>query len=523
MKRRRLHNRPGVEPLEGRALLSTAGVHAEAKSKVPAAYKPPPNSNPQFPPYDITAAVDPISDPSGSGNVFRGLILVSGSARPYSTLWLAVGTRPGYFTNIGTADSTGHYVVAAQVGYGTSVLQVFAESPAQNYSNVATVDVTRGNPIVAWDSMALASFSNQGTSAAEAARDLAILHAAQYDAVADIDFPSSAYQVHDAPPKGASAEAAANSAGVATLINLFPSLTSVYLSAYAAAVAGLGTDTQSVKDGLNFGFEVAKQTLANRADDGSNATGFDPPSNVPGLWRPTPPSFAPAVNPQFGKVTPFEISGGSEFRPAAPPAVGTAAYDQALAQVTALGELNSTTRTADQTSSALFWADGDYTSPYHWNKIAEDISASRKDSLVKDARLFAQLDFALADAAIASADSQYTYDEWRPVSAIQQVEPIWTPLQATPASPSYVSDGAAYGGAASKILASAFGSNVKFTVNIGGTTGLTRSFSSFAAAASDQADSRVYGGVNFSFDTQAGLTLGNQVGQAVLNNFPKKK
>ena len=521
MNRRRLQNRPGVEPLEGRALLST--VHASAVPKVPAAYKPPTNVPPKFPPYDITARIDPISDPGVTGNVFRQDVLISGTARPYSTVWLAVGTRPGYFTNISGADSTGKYVFNVPVPVGTTTVQVFAESPAQNYSNVEDVSVTRGNAIVAWDSIALGAFLNQGTSAAQAARDLAIVHAAQYDALANIEFPNSAYQVHLTPPKGASAEAAVDQAAYTVLAAIFPSLQPAFFSAVGASLAGLGPYTTAVKDGQDFGAKVALATLANRANDGANATVTDAPQNVPGLWRPTPPSFAPAVNAQFGRVTPFAISSGSEFRPAAPPAVGSAAYDQALAQVASLGRSNSTTRTADQTASARFWADGVYTSPDHWSRIAESLSISHKDSLAKDARLFAQLDLALADSAIASSDSQYTYNEWRPVSAIQQTDPTWTPLLTTPASPSYVSDSAAYGGAASTVLTSAFGSKVKFTSTVGVNAGPTRSFTSLDAAAVDQASSRVWGGVNFTFDAQAGLTLGNQVGQAVLNRFPKGK
>ena len=512
-----------MESLEGRALLST--VHASAANRnphQPAAHKPATHAAPKFPPYDITAEVNQESDPSGTGNIFQQNVLVDGFAKPYSVIWLAKGLKPGYFTTITQADYAGHYAFLTPVSKGSTVLQVFAENQSQNYSNIEKVTVTRGGPIVAWDSLALRAIQNTNLPAPEAARDLAILHSAQYDAVAAATSPKSAYQVHVTASKGASAEAAANSAAFVVLSALFPSQNLAISGAYNAAVAGF-TKGPSITAGLALGKEVANQTLADRANDGSNTVVNFAPSNVPGRWRLTPPNYSPAIDPQFGQVTPFEIASGSAFRPVAPPSIGTPAYDQALSQVASLGRSNSTTRTADQTAAALFWNDGPgtYTSPGHWNEIAEQLAVGRKDSLVKDARLFAQLDFALADAAIASSDSQYTYGEWRPVTAVQQSDSTFGPLLVTPSSPSYVSENAAYGAAAAEVLSSTFGAKTKFTDKLYASTGVTRTFASFNAAATENANSRVWGGVNFSFDAQAGVDLGTQVGKEVLAKFPK--
>jgi hypothetical protein len=508
-----------VEPLEGRMLLST--VKAE-KTTNPAAYKPPPNEKLLFPPYTISAEINPNSDPAGSGYIFQQEVEVSGYAPDYSNVWLAVGLRPGYFTNVARAGADGSYAFLVNVPHGTNTLQVFSEDVAQDYSKISYVTVNYGNAITAWDAIALRAIRNLDLSAPEAARDLAILHAAQYDAVADIDTPSQAYEVHLTPSKGASDQAAANSSAETVLDALFPSQAQAFTDAYNAAVLGLPSN-KATSDGLAFGRLVANQTLADRSNDGSNAVVSLTPSAVPGKWRPTPPTYAPATDPQFAKVQPFVISDPSEFRPAAPPAIGSTAYDQALTQVASLGRADSSTRTGAQTAAAEFWNDGTgtFTDPGHWNEIAESVAVSRRDSLQKDARLFAQLDFALADTAIASTDSQVTYDEWRPITAIQQTDPTFTSLLATPASPGYVSDNAAYGAAASTVLTSAFGSNVKFTDDLYASTGVTRTFSSFAQAATQDANSRIWGGVNFSFDTQAGSTLGTQVGKAVLGGFPK--
>ncbi len=509
-----------VEPLEGRMLLSTVKA---VRTTIPAAHKPPPSEKQLFPPYQITAQINANSDPSGSGYLFQKNVEISGVAPPYSTVWLAIGTEPGYFTNVARADGYGDYAFLVPVPSGTTKLQVFAENLAQDYSDIATVTVNQSNPIVAWDAIALRAIRNANLTAPEAARDLAILHAAQYDAVFDISSPKQAYQVHLTAPKGASAEAAANSAAETTLAALFPAQSQAFANGLNAAVAGLPTN-KSTTNGLAFGKLVARQTLANRANDGSTGSVTLAPSATPGKWRPTPPTYAQPTNLQFAKVTPFVISSPSEFRPAAPPAVGSATYDEALTQVASLGRSNSTTRTRQQTAAAQFWNDGvgSFTNPGHWNAIAETVAVSRKDSLLKDAKLFAQLDFALADAAIATTDSVVNSDEWRPITAIQQADPTFAPLLNTPASPGYVADHAAYGAAASSVLSAAFGANTKFTDKLYASTGVTRTFTSFAQAATEDANSRIWGGVNFSFDTQAGSTLGAQVGKAVLAGFPKK-
>jgi hypothetical protein len=526
--RRRFRSRPGVEPLEGRALMSaTAPAHAKATTTVhatatpPAANQPPENTKREFPPYNISVEINQDSDPAGDDYVFQKQVLVDGYAVPGSTVWLAEGTRPAYFTNITQADYTGHYAFLVPVDFGSTVLQVFAENPAQDYSNVNAVTAFRGNEVVAWNSIALRAIRNLGLPGTEASRDLAVLSAAQYDAVANIDSPNQVDQVHQTAPKGASPDAAADAAAQVVLEALFPSQYGAFQDAYNAAVAGLPA-TQSTHDGLVLGREVANRTLALRADDGSDTNGILYPSAVPGKWRPTPPEFDGALDPGWAQVTPFLLTSGSEFRPAPPPALNSTAYDQALEQVALLGRSNSTVRTADQTAAAQFWngEPGSFTDPGHWDEIADIVAIQRKDTLAKDAAIFARLNFAMADAEIAATDAQDTYDLWRPITAIQQVDSTFGSLLDTPPTPSYVSDNAAFAGAASTVLSAAFGAKTSFTDTLYAATGTVVNFPSFNAAAREDGQSRIYGGVNFSFDVTAGLKLGDQIGQDALKKFP---
>jgi membrane-associated phospholipid phosphatase len=192
----------------------------------------------------------------------------------------------------------------------------------------------------------------------------------------------------------------------------------------------------------------------------------------------------------------------------------------AVSQVESLGDVDSTTRTPDQTQIALFWSDGAGTDtpPGHWNAIAEQVALQKKDSVVQDARLFAQLDIALADAAIAAWDAKYAYNYWRPITVIQQTDPTWKPLITTPNFPSYVSGHSTFSGAAEVVLSSFFGQNVTFSATSDGLPGVTRTFTSFAQAADEAGMSRIYGGIHYSFDNTAGLAMGRALGQYVVDN-----
>lgn len=539
-QRRSARHQVGVEVLEGRTLMalgnlfsglipnysSTTSTVVTPKFAQKILHQP---TNVSFPPYNISARIAAISDPGQTGIVDGPKVVIEGLAPADSTIWLAYGPL-GYFTTVTKADSNGYYLFNATVPTGATKIRVFAESLADDYSNVATVRVVNANPIVTWDAIAVGAIRKANLSAEEASRVLAILHVAQYDAVAATTKPSSAFLVHPATIKGASVEAAADAAAATVLENLLPDQASTFQielttdlndlrtklfstdQSYHSPVALPGTDPRtalSVANGSAIGQEVANQVLATRTNDKSTLV--------------TAAGVVP--NPDWGQVTPFALTSGAEASPVAPPAVGTAAYDQALNEVNSLGLATSTTRTNDQTAAAEFWDDpaGTATDPGHWNTIAENIAIGRKTNLLTTARTFAALDVALADAAIASFHAKAAYNSARPVAVIRATSnPTWTPLLTTPATPSYVSAHAAYGAAASSVLAATYGAKYPFTTAVDAIDNHpARHFGSFAAAAAEDAASRVYGGVNFRFDTTAGASVGTAVAKIVLAKFPK--
>jgi membrane-associated phospholipid phosphatase len=225
------------------------------------------------------------------------------------------------------------------------------------------------------------------------------------------------------------------------------------------------------------------------------------------------------------------LTSGSQFRPTGAPSLTSAEYTAAFTEVKDYGSRDNSLRTADNTTSALFWADGGgtYTPAGHWNDIAATAASVAGKSVLDNARIFAQLNIALADAGIAAWDAKYTYNTWRPITAIRQADrdgnintnadPNWTPLINTPPFPEYVSGHSTFSGAAAAVLTNAFGSNFSFNSGSVGLPNVTRSFTSFDAAAAEAGQSRVYGGIHFQFANQDGLTLGKQIGNYVTNNL----
>ena len=224
-------------------------------------------------------------------------------------------------------------------------------------------------------------------------------------------------------------------------------------------------------------------------------------------------------------MTPFVLTSAAQFRPAPPPPLNSPAYGQAITEVAALGQDSSTTRTADQTVAAKFWAGPIWNT---WNEIADSAALRHHTGLEQTARLFAVLNFAFADSVIAFYDAKYTYLLWRPISAIRGAmtdgncitvfDPTWTPLATTPADPSYPGAHSTVSAAGAAVLGAFFGNGDQIQVTSDVLPGVVRSFDSYTAVASEAGLSRIYAGVHTRLDHDAGLVLGGDVAQFVLGH-----
>jgi membrane-associated phospholipid phosphatase len=395
--------------------------------------------------------------------------------------------------------------------------------------------IESGQPVIDWNQILLSIVNTPGAQPAniQPTRNFAIVHAAIYDAVDAIDRTHEPYLIDIRAPRSASETAAADAAAHTALVGLYPAQQSMLDADYAAELAKVA-DGPAKDQGVKLGEQVATDLLAIRANDGSSVT---PPPFVPGTapgdFRPTPPNLPTPVFTTWGQVTPFVLDSGNQFRPAPPPALTSDAYASAINEVQSLGSATSTTRTPEQTQIGQFWAP-----PIQnfWNQIAQTVALAHHTDLPTTARLFAALNLSLADSAIAFYDAKYTYQLWRPVTAIRLADtdgnpatvadPNWLPLAGnTPADPSYPGAHSTISAAAATVLGSFFGDRQSFSVTSPALAGVTRSFDSFSAAAEEAGLSRIYAGVHTRLDHVAGLTLGHDIGNFVLRNalLPNEK
>ncbi|MFO1358315.1 Ig-like domain-containing protein [Plasticicumulans sp.] len=383
--------------------------------------------------------------------------------------------------------------------------------------------------VLDWISQALEAVRRDATDPPIATRWLAMESLAVYDTLAAID-GTPAYLTRHTVTGPVSTEAAIATAAHRVLVRAYPAQQAAFDAALAASLAAV-PDGTAKSAGIALGQAVAEDVLALRAGDGSDAFVTYPGSTAMGAWRPTGPMYEVADEPQWGELTPFALASADEFRPAAPPALDSAEYAASVEEIRALGSATSTVRTAEQTRQAQFWADGagTYTPPGHWLQIAAQLAGAQGNSLAANARLFAQLNVALADAAIAAWDAKYTYGLWRPETAIANAdldgnpattpEDGWTSLLITPSHPEYVSGHSTFSAAAAGILSATFGADTAFTTTSYALPGITRSYTSFDEAAAEAGRSRVYGGIHYEFTNQAGQQLGHAVADAVLARF----
>jgi membrane-associated phospholipid phosphatase len=385
-----------------------------------------------------------------------------------------------------------------------------------------------GQSVIDWNQLLLSIVNTPGAQPAsiQPTRNFAIVHAAIYDAVNAVDRTHEPYLISIRAPRDASETAAADAAARTALLGLYPSQQATIEATYATELAQV-PDGPAKDHGVSLGTAVANDLLAIRAGDGSNIT---PPPFVPGTapgdYRPTPPNFPAPVFTTWGQVSPFVLDSGNQFRPAPPPALTSDAYAAAINEVQNLGSVTSTTRTADQTEIGKFWAP-----PIQnfWNQIAETVAAAHHSDLPTTARLFAALNLSFADSAIAFYDAKYTYQLWRPVTAIRMADtdgnpnttadPNWLPLAGnTAADPSYPGAHSTISAAGADVLGSFYGDKQSFSLTSTALPGVTRSFTSFSAAAQEAGLSRIYAGQHTRLDHVAGLTLGHDVAGFVLHN-----
>ena len=399
---------------------------------------------------------------------------------------------------------------------------------------ISIIPTTRGDVITDWNDAALQTIRENRTNPPRASRALAMLHLAMYEAINGLDRTHEPYRLHYVP-KVASKQAAASAAARKVLSSLFPTNTPPFTALHNEVLSRVPRGPRKFV-GIAWGNLVADRILKARALDGSEAVVASPVGTNVDSWVATPPGFVAWLLPEWATVVPFGMDECAQFRPSGPPPLDSARWAADFNEVKALGAAQGSTRTADQSEIAQFWADGGGTEtpPGHWNSIAQDVAAAAGNTLEENARLFALLNMAMADAAICAWDAKFAYNNWRPVTAIRNAdldgndltEPdvAWSSFIGTPPFPDYVSGHSTFSGAAATVLALFYGTDkVSFTTGSDFLPGVTRSFTSFSQAADEAARSRVYGGIHFQFASDDGLIAGMGIGEWTFTHYFQRR
>ena len=392
----------------------------------------------------------------------------------------------------------------------------------------APVLAAADNVVVEWNAIAVGTALAVAQGPVPQTRSMALVAVAVNDAVNGLTGRFATYAPSGAAPAGASADAAAIGAAHRALSLLFPTQTAALDAARAASIAAHGISPSD--PGLAFGASVADGTFASRSNDGAAQAQFPftaPGAGNPGVWVPTPPANLPALLPGWGAVTPWVLRSGAQFRPDEGPSLTSDQYARDFNEVKTMGSATSATRTTEQTNIARFWLTS---AAVIWDGALRLVATARALDASEAAHAFALVNLAGADAAIACWDAKYTFDFWRPITAIHNADadgnpdtspdPTWSPLAPTPNFPEFVSGHAVVSGAMGTMLALLFGDDpgITFTVTSPTNPGFTRTWTQFSQGIAEVIDARVWTGFHFRTSDTRGAEVGRRVARFVLTH-----
>lgn len=200
------------------------------------------------------------------------------------------------------------------------------------------------------------------------------------------------------------------------------------------------------------------------------------------------------IAPLFGQLKTWNVPDIAAIRPVPPPKPDSDAFKNDVTELLEVAKNLS----KEQRRIANWWSDGlgTYTPPGHWNRFATECIVKNKLNPIRSARVYAYMNMAIHDAGIACWDAKYYYHYPRPIQLIENFKTIL----GTPNFPSYTSGHSTFSAAAADVL-SYFFPNDK------------QKFDNWAKEASE---SRIYGGIHFRFDCEAGLIQGKKVAEFAL-------
>ena len=417
-------------------------------------------------------------------------------------------------TDVGSARTDGHDNVSANASDNAAV----------------TVAVTAADNAVAiaWNELAYTiAAEHDGFYSFIGVRALAMTHLAMHDALNTIQPEFERYAYFGNADEDADPVAAASAAAFSVLAAVYPARTDTLEQVLTHWLDEIDDDGARER-GKQLGHAAAAAILKKREGDGHEKNGDYTPMTKPGDYQYTP-GYDYVWKPDFSVAKPFVLESVDQFRAGPPPAITSARYAKDYNEVRVMGATKSKRRTIDQTHIAHWWAEF---GEHGWNRIGRITAAAQRLSLAETVRMFALINVNLYDLYLASFESKYTYDTWRPYTAIRNgdadgnaatdADPDWQPEMQTPPWPDYPSTHAAVGAGGAEIVASVFGTTeVPFSMaSTTATDGYpVRAYEDLDRAAADCADSRIFNGYHFRFATESGLVQGRAVARHVVRSM----
>ncbi|HEX7296515.1 MAG TPA: vanadium-dependent haloperoxidase, partial [Pyrinomonadaceae bacterium] len=388
----------------------------------------------------------------------------------------------------------------------------------------STATTTSDAVVLEWNQIAVATIGAQPPF--PSARFMATVQLAVFEAVNSITGKYEPYLGTIIAPQGASAEAAAVAAAHGVLKAFFPAQGATLDQQRSDSLATI-PDGQAKTDGIAVGEAAAAAMIANRTNDGSAPPQFHTPPNSDPYERQTTAGCPPGggIFKHWPNVKPFGVESSSQFRADPPPKLTSGTYARDYNEVLALGEINSTLRPQDRADIALLYA----AQPPHygWNSVLRQIASTRQDDITTTARIAAVMNMSLSDAFITMFESKYFYRTWRPVTAIPRgaedgnahtAPSSFTPFILTPCFPGYPSGHGSGTGAALEVVERAYGRFNSVTMSHPGAPGIVIQYNDLRDIIDDVSDARVFGGIHFRSDQDAGERLGREVGRYINHN-----
>lgn len=353
-------------------------------------------------------------------------------------------------------------------------------------------------------------------------RIVAMVHLAMFEAINSIEPRYRPYRARLHAEPGASRDAAAAAAAHYVLVRAYPAQVKELDKALQASLAGVA-DATARANGLRLGEQAGVAMLAERSKDGAGAPDTYRPAAAPGQYVPT---VLPAAS-GWSAVRPFALKSASQFRPAAPYALASAEWTKDYNEVKRMGAKAGSARSAEQTEIARFW---ELTGAATYFPIVRQLSAAKRLDVLENARLFALAAMATADAFIAVFDAKYTYNFWRPVTAIRngdrhgndaiERDAAWEPFIPTPMHPEYPCAHCISAQAAAGVLQASFGDAIPAVKLTSSTApGVTRSFAKLSDYVAEVVNARVYDGVHYRTSGEVGADMGRKIAELTVQNY----